>query len=466
MSEELILRAQGWLETQHDALLEDYRALLRIPSLEADAEPNAPFGLECRRALDFMLELSQKNGMTTRDVEGFCGWAEFGSGDKMIMSLGHLDIVPVGPGWDHEPFGAEIDNGYVYARGACDDKGPTMAAFYAALAIKQVFGDPGVRVRHVFGCNEESGFKCVERYMETEEPPTYGVAPDGGWPLIHAEKGIADLIIEVPLPEGELTLLEINGGQRPNIVIDTCSARVRVANTTRSQIEDKIAKSWDRNLSFAWEGDTLTTTAVGKAAHGSYPYGGDNAAIRVLRFLAESTPLPQESIFEELFDVCHIGGNGVGIAGADEQSGPLTCNLGIIETIHGKIRYTLNVRYPVTWKGDDLRERASKQLKKLTGDWSIYSLSDSPPLYFPLDHPLVRTIREAHERETGERKEPGVMGGGTYARAVPNCVAIGTGWAGDGPAHETDERLKIEHLYKMARIYIRVFAGMIEVAKA
>ena len=51
--------------------------------------------------------------------------------------LGHLDVVPVGSGWKHEPFGAEIDGEYVYARGATDDKGPTMASFYAIRAIKE-----------------------------------------------------------------------------------------------------------------------------------------------------------------------------------------------------------------------------------------------------------------------------------------------------------------------------------------
>ena len=36
---------------------------------------------------------------------------------------------------------------------------------------------------------------------------------------------------------------------------------------------------------------------------------------------------------------------------------------------------------------------------------------------------------------------------------MPNTVSVGTGWEGDGRAHETDERLKIEHLYRMSRIY-------------
>ena len=98
---------------------------------------------------------------------------------------------------------------------------------------------------------------------------------------------------------------------------------------------------------------------------------------------------------------------------------------------------------------------------EISHGYRLASMEDSPSLYFPLDHPMVKVICEVHAEETGERKEPGVMGGGTYARAVPNTVSIGTGWAGDGPAHENDERLKIEHLYKMSRIYAHILFRLV-----
>ncbi len=56
--------------------------------------------------------------MTTKDLDGYAGYGDFGQGDRLVMSLGHLDVVPVGPGWKHEPFGAEIDEGYIYALAA------------------------------------------------------------------------------------------------------------------------------------------------------------------------------------------------------------------------------------------------------------------------------------------------------------------------------------------------------------
>lgn len=464
MTDPIVQRAQDWLRVHEGDLLEDYRSLLRFPSLEEPALPHAPFGKANRDALDFMLGLGNATGMATKDVEGFIGFAEFGSGPKMVMTLGHLDVVPVGPGWKHEPFGAEVDGGYVYARGAVDDKGPTMAAFYAARAIQAVWPEIPVRLRSVFGCNEESGFKCVERYMETEEAPTFGVAPDSGWPLYHAEKGIANLLVVAPRPTGAFELLSIEGGQRPNIVIDGCTAKVRVTASVRDEVEGRVAESWDKNLSATWDGDVLTVVATGKAAHGSTPYMGDSAAIRALRFLFAVSPLEGQDAYKTLFEIPMTQGEGVGIEGADEVSGALSCNLGVISTEAGTVRFLLNVRYPVVWNGDDMRKRCEAKLASLGNGYRLEQFDDSPSLYFPLDHPMVKAICDVYEAETGERKAPGVMGGGTYARAIPNTVSIGTGWAGDGPAHENDERLKIDHLHRMSRIYAHILVRLVNEA--
>ncbi len=456
MPDPTVAKLHEWLHDHEQELLRDTISMLQIPSLEDVPGPNAPFGKENRRALDLALELSGKFGMATKDLDGYIGYADFGKGERLIVSLGHLDVVPVGPGWKHPPFGAEVDGGYIYARGSTDDKGPTMASLYAMRAIKEVCPDIPARMRQVFGCNEESGFRCVERYVQTEEPPTFGVAPDSGWPLYNGEKGIANLEISVPLNSGSMRLIDIKGGQRPNIVIDSCSAIVQVSPGARAHIEEKLADNWDRNVSFSWAGDRLQIEAVGKACHGSYPFGGDSAAIRILRFLKEISPLDTSKYFNELFTVTHIGGAGIGIAGSDRESGDLTCNLGIIGVTDGKVDYLFNIRYPVTWTGEHLEELCRARLSELESGFSLSVARDSPPLYFPLEHPLVKAVVDVYLEETGEDRQPGTMGGGTYARAIPNTVSIGTGWDGDGNAHETDERLKVENLFRMSRIYAHI----------
>jgi len=452
-----VARIQDWLRAHENELLADTIQMLQIPSLESAPEPNAPFGKENRAALDLALNLGQKYGFRTQDIEGYAGYAEFGSGDRLVISLGHLDVVPVGHGWKHEPFGAEIDEGYIYARGSTDDKGPTMASFFAAHAIKECCPDLAARIRVVFGCDEESGMQCVKKYYEVEGAPTFGVAPDSGWPLIHAEKGIANLHIDVTPPTHAFQLLEVEGGQRPNIVIDACTARLKVSASVQKAVREKLDDSWDKNLSFDWETDeVLRIEAKGKACHGARPYGGDSAAARIFRFVSELAPTEVGEFYDQLFWSTHPAGVGLGIHGQDDVSKDLTSNLGVVSSANGVIRLLVNVRYPVTWKGDHLRKLCENHLANQEGSWRLAEFDDSPSLYFPLDHPLVKAICDVVKEETGETGAPGVMGGGTYARMIPNTVSIGTGWEGDGDAHETDERLKVDNLFRMSRIYAHI----------
>lgn len=463
-----VQRVQAWLRDHEDDLLRDTIAMLRVPSIESDPEPNAPFGKANRDALDLALQMSKNYGFETKDIEGYCGYAEVGSGKPMVMSLGHLDVVPVGPGWKHEPFGAEIDGAYIFARGAVDDKGPTMASFYAIRAIKECVPDLDVRLRIVFGCNEESGFKCVARYAETEEMPTLGVAPDSGWPLYHAEKGICNFVVAIPIsaqPVPDFYVTGLSGGQRPNIVIDHLVAKVKVGPSLRDEVAAKAAEYWDRNVAFFWEGDELTIESAGKAAHGAAPFLGDSAATRTFRALMALAPLGADRFWETVLETTQTSGVGLGIHGRDDASGDLTNNLGIVRTNNGRFELTFNVRRPVTWDADQVPNRLRAHVAELNIQAEVASFDASQPLYFPLEHPLVKTIVDVYEAETGERKAPGVMGGGTYARAIPNTVSIGTGWEGDGPAHETDEKLKVEHLFKMSRIYAHLFVRLIEEAK-
>jgi len=455
-----IEKLHNWLKERENDLLRDYRKMLQIPSIQSDPLPDAPFGAENRKALDYALELSKQFGMKTTDLEGFIGFGEFGTGTPLILSLGHLDVVPTGPGWKHPEFGAEIDNGYVYSRGAVDDKGPTMASLYALRAIKECFPDLKVRFRQVFGCNEESGFNCVHRYTKTEELPTFGVAPDSGWPLCNAEKGIGDLIVSIPLLTGSFALKELSGGQRPNIVIDRVEGKVEVSPEIKSVVSVSASEHWDKNVTYSWNNNELEFVATGKAAHGSTPFSGDSALTKALRFLLSICPLDAKEYHDELVQIMQPSGVGLGIHGREDATGDLTSNIGIVTTSDGAIHLTVNVRYPTSWTGGELLKKCESHLKSLTCKATVKLDHDAKGLYYPLDSVLVKTILTAYREETGDMTEPFSMGGGTYARAIANTVSIGTGWLGDGDAHQTDERLAVESLYKMSRIYSHILYAL------
>ena len=73
------------------------------------------------------------------------------------------------------------------------------------------------RVRFIFGTDEETLWRCINRYKEKEELPGMGFSPDARFPLIFAEKGLLQLHLEGANRSG----LRIAGGSAFNAVPDT-----------------------------------------------------------------------------------------------------------------------------------------------------------------------------------------------------------------------------------------------------
>lgn len=116
----------------------------------------------------------------------------FGQGEEAAGVICHVDVVPEGEGWTHNPYGGEIKDGNIYGRGAVDDKGCFIAAFYACLALKESGIPLTKQIKHIVGTNEELGyFPCIRYYKEhTDKMPVCGIVPDSWFPAAFAEKGI------------------------------------------------------------------------------------------------------------------------------------------------------------------------------------------------------------------------------------------------------------------------------------
>ncbi|NLY98789.1 MAG: M20 family metallopeptidase, partial [Clostridiaceae bacterium] len=141
-------------------------------------------------------------------------------------------------------------------------------------------------------------------------------------------------------------------------------------------------------------------------------------------------------------------GTSLGIAMEDGLSGKLTNNLGLFRMTEKEASAGLNIRYPVTCKGEDVLKglKASARVKNI----DVVMESDSPPLYVPEDHPLIQKLMTAYETVTGEKGELRSMGGGTYARKLQNR---GIAFGGTGHnVHQADEHIVIEELMRHARI--------------
>jgi succinyl-diaminopimelate desuccinylase len=449
------------VEKRKEALIADTQQFLRIKSVlqEDEKREGAPFGEGIAKALEFMLQKGEQDGFTSKNLDGYAGHLEMGQGDELIGILCHVDVVPEGDGWTSDPYSAEIRNGNIYARGAIDDKGPTMAAYYAMKIVKELELPLSKRVRMILGTDEESKWRCVDYYFKNEEMPTMGFAPDADFPIINAEKGICNLYLtkKEKTVQGENILVELTSGRRLNMVPDLARATIRSKNA------QSIAKRYEQYLqetkregSASVEGETVKLELRGISAHGSTPEKGENAGLYLAEFLVNEELDKAGAAFAGFtmqFFKGDTRGKKLGIQYNDDITGDLTVNVGLLsytDTEGGKLG--LNIRYPVT---TNLKETLHK-LESSVGAYGfkVKDVSDSRPHHVDKDHVLIRTLQSVYEAQTGEEATLISIGGGTYARSLKAGVAFGPLFPGKEEfAHQKDEYIEIEDLLKATAIY-------------
>ena len=158
-----------------DEIIKAVQGCVQIDSVKAAPEEGAPYGKGCRAALDYALKLGESLGFKTGNVGNRVGYVEFGEGDEMVGVLGHLDVVPEGEGWSHDPYDMIEKDGYIYGRGVADDKGPTVVGLYALKCMKELGIQPNYTFRLVMGCSEETGMGDLPHYLEAEKMPTFAI---------------------------------------------------------------------------------------------------------------------------------------------------------------------------------------------------------------------------------------------------------------------------------------------------
>jgi acetylornithine deacetylase/succinyl-diaminopimelate desuccinylase-like protein len=116
--------------------LQHFQALMRL-------DTSSPPGNETR-AVEYLKQVLEKEGVPHQVFAKDPSRANIvarikGNGKKRpILVMGHTDVVTVDPAkWTHPPFGAVRDGGYVYGRGAVDDKDNLVAGLMLMLTLKR-----------------------------------------------------------------------------------------------------------------------------------------------------------------------------------------------------------------------------------------------------------------------------------------------------------------------------------------
>ena len=457
---------QKEVELRKNDLIADTQKLLRIKSTldEASSSSDVPFGKGIQEALNFMLELGEKDGFTTKNVDNYGAHLEMGNGEELLGILGHLDVVPEGEGWTSDPYSAEIRDGKIFARGALDDKGPTMAAYYAMKIIKELGIDLNKRVRLILGTDEESDWRCMDHYFKKEEMPTVGFVPDADFPIIYAEKGIADFTLDMKpsstVADASLVVKSFEAGQRFNMVPESAKA-ILLFGTAEEALQWKGKfEGYLQNNQLKGTATTstnqLTITMEGISVHGMEPDNGVNAGLKLADFLVT---LPLENDDRTFFGFIHqylsseSRGRKLGVAYNDDITGDLTINYGIINYKNGQSgQIAFNMRYPVTYAFDN----GWKTIEEVAGEHQFTAniKTHLGPHHVDANSQLVQTLQKIYHEHTGEEPELLAIGGGTYARALKNAVAFGPLFPGrEDIAHQKDEYIIIEDLLKATAMY-------------
>jgi len=328
-----------------------------------------------------------------------------GNGPKVIVYDSHIDTVGVGDPaeWEWDPFVGKVENGILFARGACDEKGSTPGMVYG-LAIARDLGLLDGYTAYYFGNMEE---QCD------------GIAPNA--------------------------FVEVDPQVRPDFVVIGEPTRMQVYRGHKGRVE-------------------LRVTAKGRSAHAASHYLGDNAVYKMAGVIAAIRDLDRRMRFG--FGYHPVQGYA-SIAVTDAEARTASINAVPDQfTIYIDRRMTLSeTREEVIAQvrgliPDYLQEEI--QVEELFYDTPSYTGFTFPvPKFYPPwlledSHPLTQAAQQTVELLWNEKRELGTWDfstNGTYWAGKAGIPSIGFGPGNEKFAHTIEEQVPLDEVVAAAEFY-------------
>lgn len=405
------------IAAKRDDLITLTQDLIRIPTLNP---PGAHYRLICEyldtrlSAHGFETELIRAFG-TPGDSDKYPRWnivarrSGTQSGDCVHFNS-HTDVVEVGAGWTFDPFAAEISDGKIYGRGACDMKGGLAASIIAAEAFIETHPDFAGAIEISGTADEESGGYGGVAYL----------AEHGYFD----PKRVQHVIIPEPLNKDRICLGHRGGWW--------------------AEIETK-----------------------GEIAHGSMPFLGDCAVRHMGAVLSEfedklfpamaarytDMPVVPDGARSSTMNINSIHG-GQKEPDDDFTGLPAHC-------VPDSCRIVIDRRFLVEEPLDQVRNEVTALLEGLRAsradfDYELTELNAVLPSMTDRDAPVVQTVARAIKDVMGKAPEY-VASPGTYDQKhidrigkLKNCIAYGPGIL--ELAHKPDEYIGIEDMIESAQV--------------
>ena len=319
------------------------------------------------------------------------------SSSKSLLLTPHIDTVPAGGSWKHNPFAAEIIDGKIYGRGAADCKCNVAVCLEVARLLYENKIKLGYDLIIAATADEESGSKL------------------GLIPLL--EKGIFSDMLK-----------SRERAERSERIVRPTHALVMDAEGFEIAIMQKGVLQ-------------LRATVYGKKAHGAYPWKGENAVEAASKAIVE---LKNYKFNVKPHPLVH----------------PPTINIGTIRggeavnIVPDECEFTIDARYLPGMDADSLILEIRKAIEKATKNYKLETLNMQLPYEMNRNSPLITTLESAMKKNGVEPKIKGSDGATVMTFFQKYKIPAISFGVGPDMAHQTDEYVEIGALVKGAQVLI------------
>ncbi len=426
-------------------LIESLSELLRIPSVSGNEK-------ECKKALDFLLEVGNEFGFRIgRSAGGKVGYIEIGEGDETLGVLTHVDVAHPGDisQWETDPFSPVMGGGKIYGRGIVDDKGPAVAALFAMRdvvnASKKHHISMNKKIRLIIGTQQKMGGGDIREYLLENPAPSYSFTPDGKFGVCNMELGTLDLLLSFPIDEESMQIADIKAGTGTETIPDLCKIKLK-------------------------DGRIFATR--GKAGHASEPLEAENAVFEMTAALSKlkrraRAEMQEDTVYRVLHRLEYAFSDGrglpVGISSMPNEYRDVWGENRVAPTGVFCKNNRLYVNVNCHYTADSTDVYIIKSIRKFFKNEAVRveRISSRQPSVASKGLPFIKELQEAYANVIRKPCELGVNTVSTYAQIVPNTVVFGPSKTGEPDMrHRAGEYMKLRDLMLTEMIFSRAMGNV------
>jgi len=229
-------RLDAWIDAHFDEEVRFLQELVRVPTdtppgnnaphAERTAELLQGFGLEVE-AHPVPADAVREYGL--QSITNLIVRREYGAGGPRVALNAHGDVVPPGEGWEHNPYGGDIDNGSLYGRAAAVSKSDFASYTYALRALEAVARPSRGAVELHFTYDEEFGGLLGPGWLLSQglTKPDLLIAAGFSYEVVTAHNGCLQMEVTV---HGKMAHAAI-----PSSGVDALQGAVAILNALYAQ---------------------------------------------------------------------------------------------------------------------------------------------------------------------------------------------------------------------------------------